>query len=667
MLGHFKVSTRLYLVSFCAIGFIVISSGMGLWVASSSKKTIQDVVKVSAKSVDLAQRARANMMMLRRYEKDAFLNIASPDKVSEYAKKRQDGHDLVNKNLNDLEKLVGGQKGGDAVVGKIASIVKNLEGYSVGFNAVLVDIQSGKITTPSAANESLSVVKNEIHQSDTDMQELAANIDKQMQAQEVATEKKLHSFILVLSAITFVAIVFPAIFMFFVARSILQPLKMFNNAIRDVSQGDGDLTYRFNLDTRDELGEMAGHLNEAWEKLDKLIAKIVENAVLVEASAGSLSIEARRILHGTRQMNTQATAVATASEEMAATSNDIARNCAIAADNSQVAANVAEGGKETVGKTISRVGSLRSEIENSSQVISSLGDNSEKIGNIASTIQDIADQINLSALNAAIEAARAGEHGRGFAVIADEVRALAERTAKATKEISDMIRSIQSETGHAVAVMERSGKEVDAGVCEANDSGLALERIIEQVEGVATQINQIATAAEEQTATTVEIVGNIGKISDFVGNFEKSTHIMNEKVEHLKETAEHLKNNAMVFKCNVSPLMILDTAKSDHVNFVTRIERCLDGHESVQANTLPDHRNCRFGKWYFSDGQKVCGSSHSFRVIDAPHEKIHRLAKEAVDLYNRGEVVLAEERLAEVEDLSHEVVALLEKVKQETR
>lgn len=152
------------------------------------------MVNVSAKSVDLAQRARANMMMLRRYEKDAFLNIASPDKVLEYSKQWQDAYDLAHKNLNDLEKLVGGQKGGDAVVGKTVSIMKNLEGYSAGFRAVLVDIQSGKITTPSGANESLSAVKNEIHQSDAGIQELAAGIDKQMQVQGGATEKKLHSF-----------------------------------------------------------------------------------------------------------------------------------------------------------------------------------------------------------------------------------------------------------------------------------------------------------------------------------------------------------------------------------------------------------------------------------------------------------------------------------------
>ncbi|MCE1227142.1 MAG: methyl-accepting chemotaxis protein, partial [Geobacteraceae bacterium] len=146
------------------------------------------------------------------------------------------------------------------------------------------------------------------------------------------------------------------------------------------------------------------------------------------------------------------------------------------------------------------------------------------IGAIVATIQDIADQTNLLALNAAIEAARAGEMGRGFAVVADEVRALAERTTRATHEISGMIKAIQTETRDAVSAMSAAVQEVEQGTNDATSSGAALDDILEEISNVTMQINQIATAAEEQNATTGEITANITRISDTVQETNRGAH-----------------------------------------------------------------------------------------------------------------------------------------------
>lgn len=158
-------------------------------------------------------------------------------------------------------------------------------------------------------------------------------------------------------------------------------------------------------------------------------------------------------------------------------------------------------GSEVVSNTVKVMGNIAQRVHETARTVESLGARSDQIGGIINTIQDIADQTNLLALNAAIEAARAGEQGRGFAVVADEVRALAERTTKATKEIGDMIKAIQGETKKAVSAMEAGVNEVELGTTEAAKSGESLQKIVEQINAVSMQVNQVATAAEEQTAT----------------------------------------------------------------------------------------------------------------------------------------------------------------------
>ena len=494
---------------------------------------------------------------------------------------------------------------------------------------------------------------------------LRERADKDLQAHFAEMEQsRMRTFTTTL-AFNLAACITFILCMTLLAINLRRRLARFSEYLREFVECNGDLTTRMDASTTDELGEMAGYFNKTWQKLDVMIAKIVEHSTLVATYSGQLILESYKINRNSQQITGQSTAVATAGEEMSATSHDIARNCSMAADNSQTASAVATNGQGVVQKTIDRMNILKAEMVTSSHLIERLGSSSERIGAIANTIQDIADQTNLLALNAAIEAARAGEQGRGFAVVADEVRALAERTTRATREIAEMIKGIQGETVQAVNAMQRSADVVAAGVSEANESGTALEQIMDQINEVSMQVSQIATAAEEQSATTMEISGNISKISESADSFDLTVVAVNKKIRQLMELSEGLKKSTEVFKTDVSPLLMLDTAKYDHVMFVNRIERCLDGHEAVQAGTLPDHTTCRFGKWYLGEGKQLCNQSPSFKTINEPHAQIHRIAAEVVDLYNRGEKALAEEKLCQVEDMSHEIVELLDAVKAE--
>jgi methyl-accepting chemotaxis protein len=254
--------------------------------------------------------------------------------------------------------------------------------------------------------------------------------------------------------------------------------------------------------------------------------------------------------HGAEILASQSATVATAGEEITATSRDIAFNCQSAAESSKRAMTAAESGAAVVNQTVSVMSRIAERVQGTSTTIAGLGTRGDQIGAIIGTIEDIADQTNLLALNAAIEAARAGEQGRGFAVVADEVRALAERTTRATREISEMIKSIQTETRSAVGEMESGVREVKQGTDEASRSGDAIGQLLDQIEAVNHQVNQIAAAAEEQTTTTSEISANMHKITDVVQQTSRGAQETSSAANRLSLLAAELQRVVSRFRIN---------------------------------------------------------------------------------------------------------------------
>ena len=279
---------------------------------------------------------------------------------------------------------------------------------------------------------------------------------------------------------------------------------------------DGDLSVQLRIFANDEIGELGKSINRMLASTVAMIASIKQTATELSASADQMSAVNQQVAASSEEVAAQTGTVATASEEMSATSMEIAQNCSLAAESSRYGSKLAIEGVSVVQETVAGMNRLAEKVKQTAATVASLGTRSEQIGEIIGTIEDIADQTNLLALNAAIEAARAGEQGRGFAVVADEVRALAERTTRATKEIGEMIRAIQLETKGAVASMQEGVHEVERGTSDAARSGVALGNIRNQIDAVSEQINQIATAAEQQMATTTEITGNIQQMTEVI-------------------------------------------------------------------------------------------------------------------------------------------------------
>jgi methyl-accepting chemotaxis protein len=326
-----------------------------------------------------------------------------------------------------------------------------------------------------------------------------------------------------------------------ISRGITLTLGRVDRTLQEMASGEGDLTRRLVVEREDETGSLATSFNRFLDNMKEIVVRITYNSAEVAAAATHLNDTAARIASGTEQVAFESSSVAIASEEMASTSSSIASNCAVAVENVNRAGRSAKDGAEVVGNAVQSIQRIAGKVQESAQTVAALGTRSEEIGEIIGTIEDIADQTNLLALNAAIEAARAGEQGRGFAVVADEVRALAERTTKATREISEMIKTIQRETSSAVAFMEEGVREVQRGTDDAASSGRALEDILSQVSGVSTQIDQISYAAKEQTSVTNEISRNLHRITEVVQETSGSAKETATSAQQLAGMAEELK------------------------------------------------------------------------------------------------------------------------------
>jgi len=331
-----------------------------------------------------------------------------------------------------------------------------------------------------------------------------------------------------------------------IASVISTPMRKLVEEVDKVASGD--MRVQLTQQGSDEIGQLTGAFSRMVNNLLTIISQISRTSTQVASAANQLHSTSEQIATGAEEVAAQASTVATAGEQMSATSADIAQNCQMAAEGSQRASHTANAGAKVVEKTVAVMGQIADKVKESARTVESLGVRSDQIGTIIGTIEDIADQTNLLALNAAIEAARAGEQGRGFAVVADEVRALAERTTRATKEIGEMIKAIQKETQGAVAIMEQGVKQVESGTVEASKSGDALRDILEQINDVAMQVNQIATAAEEQTATTSEISNNMMQITEVVQQTSQGAYESATAAAQLNSNAEELQRLLRQFK-----------------------------------------------------------------------------------------------------------------------
>lgn len=349
-------------------------------------------------------------------------------------------------------------------------------------------------------------------------------------------EKTFETSITINITLALISIVIATAIAYTVTQAIRVPLSAIMSALARLS--DGDLSQPINSKFRSEMGMVAGNINVLREQLGQLISEMQQSAKTIDEVAEESYQMSEQTSRDVGQQREQTDSVATAVTEMEVAIQEVATHAADASNEVSKVSEDAEHSMENMGKNLRFVSRLKESLDTASSVIKQLSDESLQIGTILNVIQEIAEQTNLLALNAAIEAARAGEQGRGFAVVADEVRSLANRTQQSANEIRDMIESLQGKASQAVTIVEGNLEHADNSVNQTQQTNDALDKMVRSLANVNDMSRSIAAASEEQSAVAKEVAMNVVQISDMSENIANRAESSAKNSESLNELSK---------------------------------------------------------------------------------------------------------------------------------
>lgn len=471
-------------------------------------------------------------------------------------------------------------------------------------------------------------------------------------------EQSIASTLLIALAVLLIGLGVSAV----LARGITAPIQRLGSALTNIGEGDQDLRRRLPIEGNNELTQLAKAFNAFVDKIEATVLSVLDHL----GELGSKVEYAFRITGETadsmRRQQASTEEVSTAMHEMSVTAIQIASHAAETATATEQANKSSNSGHTVVQQTSQGIALLAQEVNEAAQVIQKLNEYSNNIDTILDVINGISEQTNLLALNAAIEAARAGEHGRGFAVVADEVRQLAQNSQQATGQIQNMIAQLQQGVEQAVTVINRSHSEAEATVEQTEVARQALDEITQAMHRISDMSAQIASAAEQQTAVSEDINRHILSISDGAQETVQQTANVVDATSGIGAEISALMQQMRLFKVNINPKIELALAKSAHRSWKVRLRSFLDGHASLSLDQAVSHKDCDLGQWYESEGLNNYGHLGSMKALNEPHKKMHELIRDIINAKQNGHNQQAEALYLKVDDYSDQIIALLNEI-----
>jgi methyl-accepting chemotaxis protein len=418
-------------------------------------------------------------------------------------------------------------------------------------NALLADYKSG-VDAVLAADKAVTQAEKSSREIASQLQQQVASIASETD-QAVAAAKQRVSDLLgaqtnAMTLMLVIASVSGVLVAYLVTRSVVKPLRSVVHRMDMIANGDGDLTQTVDESRNDELGELARAFNHFVAKIAGVLRRVAQATDDVATGSSRIAAASTQFSAGIDEQSKQVNQIVAAVSELSASVGEVSQQAESVSGSAQQSGLLAGQGDEAVKKTISDIDGIRQSVQSVADIVTDLGRRGEEIGQIVSVINDIAEQTNLLALNAAIEAARAGEHGRGFAVVADEVRKLADRTTKATEEIGRSISLIRDQTTKAVGGIENGVKTVAAGTERARAAGGNMKSIVQNASQTAELVARIAAASREQGTATEQIGRSTESVSRVVQENAKGATESATAAEELSKKSAHLRELVSSFK-----------------------------------------------------------------------------------------------------------------------